>query len=298
MPAPAQAIRAPNRPWLRRFVDAWCRLAQYEEGGRIYEKLGLRPVFVFIAALFGESLPAAASTPYGTVPLRADEWLRTYIRTRYHELLNAIALGVYTPFLCWLIWQQRWGQAAYCAVLMLTHKLALLLERYKRGRYDELLRQAGIVARHMDFSQLWKPQEAVLPPVLTCSAARWYFQPKRFETERLYCALGVRCFQAFVLSIFRAAATEDTGPGSAERFIGGREDVLAFEQQTRIAEATHLVGMLLHVPFAIGAVIARDVWGGAYVAGMLGVNLACVVLQRWHRVRLDPVVRRIRATAR
>ncbi len=280
---------------LRRFVDLWCEVGPAERGGRLYERLGLRPVFQFVAGLFGESLPppsaAAVAEP------QPGEWLRIYVLSRYHEILNLIALTVYTPFLVLLCLRRMYGFAIYCLILMLTHKAALLLERYKRARCDALLSDAGIVERYLDAPVIWRPKLSALPPVLRLGLCHWYFTPRRWETERLYTALGMGAFRAFVLRIVRATGTAPETDMGYERFVSGRSELLAFETQTRVAEATHLAGIIQHLPFAIGMAAARDVAGEVYVAFMLAVNLACVLLQRWHRVRVWPVVQRLRARA-
>lgn len=290
----AEGIHRSGRPGrLAAFVDSWCRLWEPERDGRVYERLGLVPVFRLIAGLFGERLPPASSEERHEGDARPEEWLRAYVRTRYHELLNLLAVAVYAPLLVWLALHARWGQAAYCCCLMLTHKAALMLERYKRARYDDLLTACGVEARTLPFEVLWKPQDAVLPPVLRASLARRYFTPRRFETDRFYRGLGLEAFRRFVLALFRASATDVPTAVGSERFVSSRGDVVAFERQTRIAEATHLTGMVQHLPFALGMVYARDLAGGVYVAGMLAVNLACVLLQRWHRVRLWPLLERV-----
>ncbi len=46
-----------NRGPLRRFVDAWTRLSEAQQEGRLYECAGLLPLFRLVAALFGEELP-------------------------------------------------------------------------------------------------------------------------------------------------------------------------------------------------------------------------------------------------
>lgn len=275
------------------FVEGWCRLRPWERNGVIYERLGLRGVFAFMLALFGEALPSLDAVEVARADgSKVEAWQRAFLRTRYHELLNLIAILIYTPFFAWLLVQDRWVLAVYCGMLMTTHLMALLLERYKRARYEELLTWIGgeVFRRAVPFA--WKPPEASLPPVLNTSLARWYFRLKFFDREWLFRCLGIGGFRRFVLRIFHVAGGAALNDAMEDRFVGGRADLLALDRQTRIAEATHAVGMLLHVPFAVVLWQARDVPGILYVAMMLWINFACVLLQRYHRLRIGPIVER------
>lgn len=279
---------------LRRFVDAWCAVREPERDGRLYERMGLRAAFQLIARLFGEQLPPAS---WEAAPAQADarpeEWARISVRSRYHELLNLIALVLYTPWLVWLLLEGRSGLAAYCLLLMLTHTMALLLERYKRARALAILAASGAGTLRMTLADVWRPQAVSLPPILVSRTVRWYMATKRFETDRLYRLLGLGLLRRFVLMLLRETSTDRIPPGQEDRFIKSRADLCLFEKQTRIAEATHLAGMLLHIPFVAGVVLAKDRTGGVYVAFMLVVNLLCVLLQRWHRVRIWPAIVRM-----
>jgi len=291
--APSVALTE-ERSALRRFVDGWCRVTRLEREGRIYERLGLRPVFGLIAGLFGESLPPPSSVKVTScTPDEAGEWRRVCVRTRYYETLNLIAIIVYTPFLTWLILYCSKAFAGYCLALVLSHIAALLLERYKRARCDGLLTAAGIQDRTVDAAQIWRPLTPNVPPVLKLAPIRWYFTPKRFESERHYRALGMGPFRAFVLMLIRATGTAAETDAGYERIVTTRSAVHAFEAQTRVAEATHLMGMAEHVPFLYAVFEARNAFGAVYLAFMLAVNLYCVMLQRWHRLRVWPVVQRM-----
>jgi len=280
---------------LARFVDAWCLVRRFERRGRIYERLGLRPVFAAVSSLFGERLPPPSWAPGSRLDERGQhDLIRTYARTRYHELVNLIALAVYSLLLALLLASGRPIAAVYCVVLMVTHALPALLERYKRARCDALLTDAGVSSRGMSMAAAWRPQTVSAPRALTSPAAEWYFAPKRAETRRFFGRLGVGAFREFVLHLFRAAGTDEAAPsGAGGRFVQSRSDLAAFDAQLRISEATHLVGMALHVPFVASFLHPTHVAGLAYVGMMLAVNLECVLLQRQHRSRLWSALRRV-----
>lgn len=305
-PEGASAARGRRPPAPARFVQAWTRVRRFERTGRIYEALGLRSVFSRIAGMFGEELPPSVSARSGShgAP-EAERLLRSYARTRYHELVNLIALAVYAALLAMLVIDGQGVLAVYCLLLMVTHALPALMERYKRARYEAILDSEGIADRTISVAAVWRPQAAKAPACLTGRLASAYFTPRRFETDRFYRMIGMEAFRAFVLRLFEAtmpqgesAIARATGAPGAEadmdRFLKGRSDVIAFETNTRIAEATHLTGMLLHIPFAAAFIAERSLAGALYVALMLATNLACVLLQRWHRARLWPIVCSIR----
>jgi len=100
-------------------------------------------------------------------------------------------------------------------------------------------------------------------------------------------------FRAFVLTIIRATGTAPEADAGYEGIVTSRSAVHDFEAQTRIAEATHLMGMVEHVPFLFAVLEARNTFGAVYLAFMMAVNLFCVMLQRWHRLRVWPLVRRL-----
>lgn len=277
---------------MRRFVDAWTRLSEAEQQGRLYERAGLLPLFRLVAALFGEELPPARGEPVpAQTTERVQEWLCCYVRTRYYELLNLIALAVYTPFLAILLLHRHWALAVYCGLLMLTHKLALMTERYKRARVDDLLVQSGVETREASLEEVWRPREFRLPPVLATALAQLYFRPKPWERERFYRVLLAASFRSFVLFLFDVSGTHGLGTRDC-RMLRGLRDMEIFERQTRVSEVTHLIGILQHVPFAVAAIAYRDVAVGLYVAFMLAVNTECVLLQRWHRARVWPLLHR------
>lgn len=297
-----------NRAGFGRFVDGWTTLRAWERDGAFYERMGLRPLFALVAALFGERLPLrigdagaeaadaiGIAQPTGSAQNQrpthapdhaAEDLLRIYARSRYHEIVNLIALAVYAPLPVWLIALGLHIPALYVAVLLTPHALCIPLERYKRARADALLSARGITSRSLSLTDTWRPQLISLPPILrTRGAGRW-FGPWPLESDRLYRRLGVRPFRAFVRALFGASATggaSETGRG----FVRGRGDLAAFEAQTRVSEVTHVVGLLLHLPLLAVFVRIRSIPGILYVLFMLWVNLQCVLLQRWHRARIE-----------
>lgn len=265
---------------LPEMLETWYRLRRCERSGRIYAAVGLVPLFRRMAALFGETLPEPQSRS-----LARDEAERTRLRARYHEMVNVISVLIQLPLvgMAWSLGHR--ALTAYAALLLLPHALSVMLERYKRAICDDLL-GSGLSAEAI------APDPTVSKPgACPPRPSGGFFGPFPCETERLYVRLGVEGFRRFVLWLMRVTS----GEGRAMSFrnvVGGRAGLAAFEAETCTAELTHLFGTTLHVPFAIVFVRDRYVPGVLFVVFLWWLNLVCALLQRQHRVRLQPLLRR------
>jgi hypothetical protein len=354
---------------LRSGLHGWYRLRPSESGGRIYRTLGLVPLFRLMAGAFGERLPDAA--------MPETDLRRVRVQSRYHELINIMSIIVQSSLPVMAVHVGHRPLTVYAVLLLTTHILAIMLERYKRAVSEEallasdggLLRSArnddhdespdratasrGIAhsgvslaaeptgltssrAQRSDPLDQWPQSSDTEPTRLTSSRARRsdpldqgpqssdtdptrltssraqrsdpleqgpqssetsaalkptaFYGPYPCETERLYVCLGVEAFRRFVLSLIRLSAPADEPEAVLRNIVGGREGLLRFDAQTRIAERTHLFGLTLHVPFAVVFMSARYGPGIAFVIVLFGLNLICALLQRQHRVRIRRVM--------
>jgi hypothetical protein len=241
--------------------------------------LGLPSAFRFIARAFGERLPDPAA---GAMDAQAIG--QTCARARYHELVNIISLVVQIPLVP-MAWHVRHVPlTTYAAVLLVPHVLSIMLERYKR-----------VVCSTIPVGDSGSGR-AEAPAVAPEYRPGGFFGPHAWETERFYAIIGVGAFRRFVLGLIRVSGVEAGRDGSVRNVVGGRAGLAAFEAQTRTAELTHLLGTTLHVPFAIVFVRERYAAGLLYTFFLFGLNFACALLQRLHRVRLGRLLARYAGT--
>ena len=132
-------------------------------------------------------------------------------------------------------------------------------------------------------------------PVLQRVLDVW-FSPKRFESEALYERLGVLFIKRYV-------------PTGGDFFIrrygiriahirGDLASLIHFERYTRRLEAIHEVAFLGFLAFSLRRAILRQTtlleFGFAVVV-YVALILSPAMLQRYNRVRVCPVIRRMRA---
>jgi hypothetical protein len=117
----------------------------------------------------------------------------------------------------------------------------------------------------------------------------FWFQPKRFETTRLYQALGARLLKRYVPTGGDLVMRRLRRRYPQAHLIGPAPEALRrFERWTRLAEAIHLAGFA-----AFAALTAQQAAAGSLspagltVAVSLNLTLGLwpVVLQRYNRLR-------------
>jgi len=279
---------------LEALLRLWWRLLPIERDGRVYELLGFRPVFSLVARMFGETLPPPARCgPGDTAAWTTDHLRLVRVRTRYHELVNLISVTIYLVLIVVTALTPHRLLLAYAVILASTHAVSILLERYKRARCEAILRSRDEPADAPPLDTVADATPVAAASASAAPAAGWWFRPRPFETDRFYAIVGVNGFRRFIFWLIRASLPPATERKRHSRFLeNGGAGLVSFEAQTRVSEATHLFGALLHAPFVVA--FARDgYWiGVAYVVYMLYMNLYSALLQRAHRARLWRVMTR------
>jgi hypothetical protein len=250
---------------------------------KTYESLGVRPAYLLAARIAGERpLPASGVAPAGLSAQDLEDALKA---SRYFESAN-IAWGLlYVPHV-WFFWEAHRGALAYTLGLMGLHAACVVVERYKRALCREIL------ARPEWLSQESRPK---LPEFQGPRASDVFFNPKRFESERFFLMIGMGPFRKFVQWVV-TTLTNGLKKGTVESLPAPtRANALEFERKTRVAEAVHWFGVALNLPLVALSWVSGSpgltVWSAVITLGDSGL----AVLQRWHRVRLWPVVSKIRA---
>ncbi len=274
------------------WLEHYYQQAHREANGRTYERLGLRWCYCFVARFFGEAvLPDTRTIQSDSHPktqLSHANLNRMYHATRYYEIVNLL-YGTFTLPLIYFVavYGNEW-LLYYAYLFVLMHLLTTLQERYKRCLCYLLLQKP----------QVCDTKEASLSPPLakTLGRAAGWFRLARFETVGFYRCLGVERFRQVVLEITTGTAveTQQRTQGQRHIYIQGRSlsHIHAYEQQTQTAEASHLIGVLLHTPFLWHFVEVRFWMGVGYIALFMLANVYCVLLQRYHRVRIARILQK------
>jgi hypothetical protein len=127
--------------------------------------------------------------------------------------------------------------------------------------------------------------------------AKWYFTPRPWETKRAFEALGTRAFKTVLLALARpiVGRRRIARPNWYFAWDFTRAGLERLERMTRIVEVYHLAWLLFTGFAAVGCILAVR----PCLAGIMGVlallNGQCVLLQRYHRVRLLSTLARKRS---
>jgi hypothetical protein len=126
--------------------------------------------------------------------------------------------------------------------------------------------------------------------------ARWYFASRSWETMALYEALGSRVFKQAVVALGRRIAGKRRTGAPIDYFLRdpSPRGVEKLERATRIFEVHHLMWFVVTGIVFIGFLLD----GRLRLAGLMGalavLNVYCVVLQRYNRLRLLATLERLR----
>jgi hypothetical protein len=126
-----------------------------------------------------------------------------------------------------------------------------------------------------------------------------YFRPKPFERGgRLYEWMGVRLFKQFVVWLGPIMGARRDRPNGYFLWDRSAAGISAFERKTRRSEVVHLIGIGVPV-IAIASRLSGDSsdTGVIVVMGVLFVvNLPPVLLQRYTRARIYPLLKKMSAS--
>lgn len=287
--------RTVQRNWRERYYT----FSRLEGEGRSYELLGFRILYRFLTSAFEEPCLPDCDTLQAEelptiLPVERATLQNTARSTRYHEMVNLLYSTATLPLVLLAILSWHFWLCLYASLLFLVHLLCAIQERYKRALCLLALRRPA-----SDFLAVAPPAPKMTQKSSEKPLDRWgerWFTPFRFETLRLYHLLGVEWFRKRVLEITNQTILDADQRRGGERthFVGGTTSahLRAYAQQTRVSEMIHLTGVLLHLPFLWYFAQERLLSASAYVLVLNGGNLWCALLQRYHRLRIAPLLRR------
>lgn len=304
MSSVSRSVAAEDATWrgranrsLESLLESYARPTRMERNGRIYELLGLCPIYRKVAATFGDpQLPTVSDLKTGKgADLNLASVKELYADSGYYEAVNFIYCIAYLPLLGYMYVQKQNAYVLYGLFWLIVHSLCVVLERYKRvlgaaWLEDHRRRHPDAVAVRED-----------IPPI--SSFPVWmhqqYFRSYGFESEKLYRAVGTERFRLFVVWL-KQLTTLNAEPGRPKQRIRYIEGITAnyidqFLEDTRISEVTHVVGTLSLIPFFVLFVREGSPVGMAALAPLIWGNVYSTLLQRYHRVRVARIRNRRRS---
>lgn len=284
---------------LEAWIEGYCRSSRPERDGKLYERLGLRPVYLKVAALFGDPvLPTAREVRAGhhgdLPPARVKELVAD---SGYYEIVNLIYCIAYLPLLVYLTLQKKKWLLIYGLGWLCVHALCVVLERYKRALGRVWLE---------DYRQRGEPPPPPTDETPTSAFPVWlngtYFRAYPVETTKLYRGMGTERFRLFVVWLKQMTTqnTEPDRPKQRIRYIEGitPNHIEQFVEDTRVSEVTHVVGTLTLVPFLIVFAQEGATIGIVTLVPLFWGNIYSTLLQRYHRVRVARIRQRRRSQSK
>ncbi len=276
MSQPDIALRPASR------IDRYLQLRRFEKSGRFYERLGIRHMYRWLVGLGGGAPLPPATQPQAV----ASEWLhRTKNDARYYEIANLIRGLLYVPPATLGLWRDVWLSTFVLVPLIIFHALCVLTERYKRALCfvhtpdPDAQGEPGI-----DKSSGSTPDDVV---------DHWWYTPRKFETPRLFKALGMDRIRELTKTYVQKTREEEGSEGPVQYLDpGSRESLIQFERGTRTGEFLHLSSGLLNVPPIVGLLMHGLWYGAVYVFLIFTIDMLLVILQRYHRARTYFLLRR------
>lgn len=242
-----------------------------------FEALGVRSLYLLVARLVHERLLPSTSEEIGdwTQP-ELDEALQT---TRYFSAANVARAACYVPHFIAFLVIRYWPGFIYVVLLFLLHALLVIVEHYKRA----------LCARWKPFA----PAEEVKHPEPEPEVPPGWFRLAKVETELFYRRTGLEAFRLFVTWVMSTLTYGFSG--KKMRFIPepNRTLVVAFERATRVSEAVHWWSGVSVLPLVLfswyKAPLGVAIWSTVVVWG----DVMLALLQRYHRARVWPVLKRM-----
>ena len=126
-----------------------------------------------------------------------------------------------------------------------------------------------------------------------------YFRPKSFERGgRLYEWMGVLFFKRFVVWLGPKMGARRDRPNGYFLWDRSAAGISAFERKTRRSEVVHLIGVVLPVVSIARRLLGDNSSAGVFIVAALifAVNLPPVLLQRYTRARIYPLLEKMSST--
>lgn len=242
-----------------------------------YEALGIRALYVMVAKLVHEDLLPPARGQVGNWTKEHLETIRA--GTYYFAAANVARSVCYVPQAIAFTLAHYWPGQLYVGLIWAAHGLLVVVESYKRVLCDQWLPVAEL--------------EEAQPTPLPAETPPGLFRLRKFETERFYRRIGLEAFRQFVTWMMSALTYGLSGRRMVYIAQPSRHLAVAFERATRVSETVHLCSALSVAPLVvlswIGAPLGVAIWSTVIVWG----DLMLALLQRYHRSRVWPVIRRM-----
>jgi hypothetical protein len=258
---------------------------------QLLEWLGIRGFYWLMSRLAGERMlpPVRTSHAHGWSLAKVAEIKEG---SRYFLTANIFRGVVYIPPALGAWGHFSWIPLSTMGFIVLFHSLCIILEAYKHQ-----LCQAH--SRALSEGR-WPEEEAKEPPDIRLSSKTdWYFAPRRWESEKLYRALGMFAFQQMVTYYIdnTRLTKEERKRGKKAVFLKSSrpDDTLQFVRDTRVAESIHLCAFFLNIPVFVQGVALQLPFVAGFVLPVLILDAYLVLLQRHHRLRMWSMIVRARA---
>lgn len=239
------------------------------------QPLGFRGLYVLSARVFRADPLPQPGEEHGLTTGDLEAHIDTAVLYRN---LNFFRSLLYLPqgWACWVT-GVAWGVWLIGAIV-LVHLALALAESYREVLAKSLLSGAmvGPTSTH--------------PCAATPQPPGPYFRPLPFESARLYKTLGVPQYGSFTVWVMTSVGNRRPD------FLASPDSrsILEFEQTTCTSELVHL-GLFASMATATVATVQAGILGPlVWSCVMAWGDLYLVFLQRYHRVRLAPLLRRAR----
>lgn len=241
-----------------------------------FESLGARPFYGAVAKIVREPLLPSTTDPLGE--WTASKLDATKTKARYFGAANFARAACYIPQAIAFWIGHYWPGLTYVLVIWALHLILVYVEAYKRSLAEHWLDSAP------DREDDTPPPSAERPP------KPFHLYP--FETEAFYRRIGLEWFRLFSTWVMSTL----TYGWNSERmtFITqpSRQQVIAFERETRVSEAVHWISALSVAPLVVfswlGSPLGVALWSSVIVLG----DVLLALLQRYHRSRVWPIIKR------
>ena len=242
-----------------------------------YEALGVRRVYAQVAGWVHEPLlPATRDVVGSWAQIQLKEAIQ---KTHYFTVANLARAALYIPQAIAFGMAKYWQGLLYVALTWAAHLLLVVVERYKKA-----------LALH------WMSLATPVEPKPERPIPEWpsgIYRLRKFESEKFYKRIGIELFRSFSTWAISTMTYGFTGQKMTYISQPSRKQALAFERATRVSEAVHIGSAISVAPLVvfswIGAPLGIAIWSTIIVYG----DVMLALLQRYHRVRVWPVIEKM-----
>lgn len=246
---------------------------------RLIEIMGGRLLYVGLAKIFRDRIMPPTGHPFAQ-GFTQEDLAEISRNARYFGISNLGRVALNLPVILILILYSAWPVAWFVGSQCLMHLLVAYSEAYKRNLAESHKPDPEAIASESQISPL---------------VGSW-FEPKKWESKKLYQKIGVDWFRVIVEGYINWArrTDEEKARGQVVAYLPtpSKNQILAFEAETRVGELVHFgMAILDAVPFVYGVATLNPYlifFTDYLVVGDIYLSL----LQRFHRLRLWKFVQR------